>query len=258
VPVAAWVAPADLPAGTPGDEAALAGVCDLASSVLYGLSGRRWAGHASRTIAVFGERTPWWWQRADLGLPWDATWGACSLPAVPLLVGGELFNHSGCDRPPAIRLPDYPVRQVTAVTVAGQVRDPDSYRLIGNRFLEDGWDGWPTCGLSWGEVMSVSYDYGAVPPAAGVAAARLLASELAKATAGQPSQLPGYIMSRVRQAVTETYVRTDLLFDKGRTGLAQVDLWLATVNPSGLRRRARAWSPDTDPHYRTTTAGGTP
>lgn len=257
--VAAWVTPADLPAGLPGGEETLAAACDLASAVLYGLSGRRWAGHADRTIQVFGSHTPWWWQRADLGLAWDITWGMCSAaPAYPVMVGGELFNHSGCDRPPAIRLPDYPVREVTAVTVAGQLRDPDSYRLIGNRYLEDGWEGWPTCGLPWDGVMTVAYAYGAEPPVTGRAAAVRLASELAKATANQPSALPGYLVQRVRQGITESYVRADSLFDKGRTGLADVDLWLATVNPAGLRRRARSWSPDTDPHYRTMTGGTTP
>jgi hypothetical protein len=73
--------------------------------VLFGLSGRRWAGRATRTIQVFASATPWWWQRADLGLPWDTTWGSClwgGPVALPLMVGGELFNHSGCDRPPAI------------------------------------------------------------------------------------------------------------------------------------------------------------
>lgn len=260
MPVAPWVTPADLPAGLPGGEVALAGICDLASGVLFGLSGRRWAGHGTRTITVFASRTPWWWQRTDLGLPWDPTWGAClwgGPVALPLMVGGELFNHSGCDRPPAIRLPDYPVRAVTEVRVAGQVRDPGTYRLLGNRYLEDSWEGWPTCGLDGVGALEVDYAYGAVLPTAGVAAAVLLASELAKAAAGQPSALPGYVYQRVRQAVTESFVRTDSLFDKGRTGLPSVDLWLAAVNPAGLRRRARSWSPDTDPHYRTT-AGGPP
>lgn len=255
--VVPWVSRADLPAGLPGGEAELDAACDLTTAVLFGLSGRRWAGHAERTISVFAERTPWWWAR-DLALPWDSSWGFCgvSSPAVPVVMGGELYNHTGCDRPPSIRLPDYPVRAVTEVTVNGSVRDPGSYRLIGNRFLEDTWDGWAVCGCE--TPMTVTYAYGADPPPAGRAAAVRLASELAKANAGQPSALPGYLMQRVRQGETLSYVRADTLFDKGRTGLAEVDLWLTTVNPAGLRRRARSWSPDTDPHYRTTTGGTTP
>lgn len=259
--VAPWVARADLPAGTPGTDAEQDAACELATATLYALSGRRWAGHATRTIAVFASRTPWWWQRAELGLPWDSTWGVCgvSLPALPVMVGGEIFNHSGCDRPPSIRLPDYPVRSVTEVVIGGETRDPGTYRLVGNRYLEDGWDGWPTCGWAYGDTaaMEVTYAYGADPPAAGLAAAGRLAAELSKAYSGQPSALPGYLMQRVRQGTTEAYVRADSLFDKGRTGLADVDLWLAAVNPSRLARRARAWSPDTDPRY-STTGGTTP
>jgi hypothetical protein len=257
VQVAPWVTRDALPAGLPGGEAELDAACELASAVLFGLSGRRWAGHATKTIQVFAERTRWWWGLGESGLPWDASWGFCgvSTPAVPVLVGGDLFNHSACDRPRTIRLPDYPVRAVTAVRVGGQVRDALSYRLVGNRYLEDTWDGWVVCG---GDTpMEVDYAYGADPPAAGKAAAARLAAELSRALGNQPSALPGYVYQRVRQGVTESFVRTDSLFDKGRTGLADVDLWLATVNPAGLRRRARSWSPDTDPHYRTLTTGGT-
>lgn len=256
--LAPWVASADLPSGLTGGQVALDAACDTASHVLYGLSGRRWSGHATRTIQVFGEQTPWYWQRASMGLSWDASWGSCGLPALPLLVGGEIYNHSGCDRPAAIRLPDYPVRSVTEVRVGGTVRDPGSYRLIGNRFLEDSWEGWPTCGLAWGEVLTVAYAYGAAPPTAGRWAAIRLATELAKAAAGQPSALPGYVTQRVRQATTESFTSAAALFDKGRTGLAEVDLWLSAVNPGRLARRSRSWSPDTDPHYRTTAGGITP
>lgn len=259
---AAWVTRTDLPAGLPGDQAALDAACELATASLYSMSGRRWAGRADRTIQVFASHTPWWWRRADLGLPFDPTWGMCGagLPALPVMVGGEFYNHSGCERPPSIRLPDYPIRAVNAVRIGGQTRDPSTYRLIGARFLEDGWEGWPTCGWADGgqAVMEVDYAYGADPPTAGRNAAARLASELAKSAAGQQSALPGYLMQRVRQAVTETYVRTDFLFDKGRTGLADVDLWLIAVNPAGLRRRARSWTPETDPHYITKPAGGTP
>jgi hypothetical protein len=265
--VAAWVTRGDLPESRPvlpGGDAEWDGVCDLASGVLFGLSGRRWAGRFTKTIQVFASQTPWWWQRNDLGLTYDTTWGTClwggSLPALPMMVGGELFNHSGCDRPPSIRLPDYPVQEVTAVRIGGAVRDPSSYQLIGSRYLEDGWDGWPTCGWSPDgvAVMEVDYVFGATPPAAGTAAARSLALELGKARAGQPSALPGYVYQRVRQGITESFVRADSLFDKGRTGLPEVDLWLATVNPGRLRQRSRTWSPDTDPRYRTTATGGTP
>lgn len=261
--LAPWVARSDLPTGLPGAEAELDAACELASAVLYGLSGRRWAGHATRTIEILATGTPWWWRDVALGLPWgggsSSMWGGgWGPPMMPVMYGGELFNHSGREQARSIRLPDYPVRDVTAVRVAGDTLDAGAYRLIGNRFLEHvSPEGWPSCGLTDDRLMEVDYAYGAVPPTAGRHAAVLLAAELAKAAAGQPSGLPGYVTQRVRQATTESFVSAAALFDKGKTGLASVDLWLATVNPAGLRRRARSWSPDTDPRYRTTTTGGT-
>lgn len=261
-----WVTRADLPSGLPtlpGGDDDLDAVCELASGVLYALSGRRWAGVVTgKTVAVFASQTPWWWSRADLGYGYDSSWGVCGVgtPALPLMVGGELYNHSGCDRPASIRLPDYPVRQVSQVSIGGVVRDHTTYRLVGNRFLEDmTLTGWQLCG--WGsdeEVMTVTYDFGAAPPAPGVSSALRLASELVKAFANQPSALPGYLMQRERQGIREMYVRADTLFDKGKTGLPEVDLWLSAVNPGRLARRSRVWTPDTDPRYNTTVGGTTP
>jgi hypothetical protein len=257
VPVAPWVSRADLPAGTPGGEAEQDAACDLATTVLFGLSGRRWAGRAERTIEVRATGTPWWWRDASLGLAWDQiTAGPGGTPALPYLAGGEVWNTPGGEVR-VLRLPDYPVRAVTAVTVGGIPVDPDGYWLTGSRFLERhrGY-GWDLC--AGGRHLTVSYEYGAEPPAAGRAAAARLAVELAKAAAGVQSALPGYLTQRVRQGETLTYVGADTLFDKGRTGLTDVDLWLTTVNPAGLRRRSRSWSPDTDPRYRTTETGGPP
>jgi hypothetical protein len=246
--MAAWITRADLPAGVPGGEAEQDAAAALASEVLFGLSGRRWSGQGTRTITVFASRHA----AADTFLGLLPGIGALALP---VLCAGEVTNHTGCERPPAIRLPDYPVRAVTEVTVGGQVRDPRSYRLIGGRYLEDAWDGWAVCDTD--RPLTVTYGYGTDPPDAGRALAVRLAVELAKAMDGQPSGLPGYITQRVRQGETISYTSAAALFDKGRTGLAEVDMWLATVNPGGLRRRSSVWSPDTDPRY-TTTGGTTP
>jgi hypothetical protein len=256
VTVAAWITRADLPAGTPGGEAEQDAAAGLASAVLYGLTGRRWAGRGERTIEVRATGTPWWWRDASLGLAWDQiTAGPGGTPALPYLAGGEVWNTAG-EEVRVLRLPDYPVRAVTAVTVGGTPVDPDGYWLTGNRFLErHAGYGWDLC--AGGRHLTVSYEYGAEPPDAGKAAAARLAAELAKAAAGAQSALPGYITQRVRQGETISYVSAAALFDKGRTGLADVDLWLATVNPAGLRRRSRVWTPETDPHYRTVPTGGT-
>jgi len=248
-----WIARADLPTGLPGGEAALDAAAASASEILYELSGRRWSGRATRTLTVLPSRRglPWW-----QGQPYLADAGS-ALP-LPVLCAGEVVNVGVCERPHAIRLPDYPVRAITQVTVDGVVRDPDSYVLTGRRYLEDTWRlGWEVCGCDRDRPMAITYDYGADPTPAALAAAVRLAAELAKAAAGAASALPGYITQRVRQGETISYTSAAALFDKGRTGLADVDLWLAAVNPGGLRRRSSVWSPDTDPRY-TTTGGTTP
>jgi hypothetical protein len=262
MPLTAWVTRDDLPDGLPGGEAALDAACGAATAVLYGLTGRRWAGHATRSIEIRADRWPWWWRDAALGLPWGDTgagsvWGGgWGLPALPVMAGGELYNTTGGHQR-TIRLPDYPIRAVTAVAVGGAVVDPATYWLEGNRFLTRHHRSWPSCGLADDRTMTVDYDHGADPPAPARHAAARLATELARAAAGQNSGLPGYVTQRVRQGETISYTSAAALFDKGRTGLADVDLWLATVNPAGLARRSRAWSPDTDPAYRTTPTGGT-
>lgn len=258
--LAAWLSRSDLPTGTPGGEAEQDAACDLATHVLFALSGRRWAGHITRTILIYAKGDPWWWHDAALG---GADYGASlmgdgwGLPALPVLYGGQIYNSTGRGQR-GIRLPDYPVREVSAVRVAGQEVDPTTYWLSGSRYLQHSWlSGWPTIGLGCDRVMEVDYAAGAEPPASGKTAAVLLATELSKAAAGQQSALPGYVTQRVRQATTESFVSAATLFEKGKTGLAPVDLWLSAVNPGGLRRRARSWSPDTDPLYRTTSTGGT-
>jgi len=240
--VADWITADDLPPGLPtppGGEDAAARHAAAASGILYALSGRRWSGRATRTIEA---------------RPIDGTTCGGGYLPVPVLCRGQVINHSRCDRPPALRLPDYPVQSVAEVRAGGALRDPDTYRLTGSRFLEDAWGGWLVCDTA--ARLTITYDHGADPPDAGRLAAARLAAELVKAAAGVGSDLPGYITQRVRQGETISYTSAAALFDKGRTGLADVDLWLATVNPSGLRRRSSVWSPDTDPRY--TTTGGTP
>lgn len=249
----AWVARSDLPSGLPGGEAELDAAAASASEILYDLSGRRWSGRDSRTLTVLPSRrgVPYWPGMENLGPLADA------LP-LPILCAGEVVNVGVCERPRAVRLPDYPVRAITEVTVDGVVRAPDSYALTGRRYLEDAWRlGWEVCGCDRDRPMTVTYDYGTDPPAAARTAAIRLAAELAKAAAGAASALPGYITQRVRQGETISYTSAAALFDKGRTGLADVDLWLSAVNPRGLRRSSSVWSPDTDPRY-TTTGGTTP
>lgn len=236
VTVAAWADAADLPAGTPAppggdpqrDELILA-----ASRLLYALSGRRWEGDREVTLEVVASGSPAW-AAVGGGLGWSPSWGAC-------VVDGEVYNHDRCGRPPSVRLPGDHITAVTTVAVGGTVRDPATYRLT-KGWLEDRTGrGWPTCDPG----VVVTYRLGLAPPPDGRTAAAELASELIRAAAGQETRLPGNVTSITRQGITMGVRPGADLFEKGNTGLPLTDLWLATVNPKRLARRASSWSPDT-------------
>jgi hypothetical protein len=228
---APWVTrdalPAPLPT-LPGGDAEWDATIALASEVLWALTGRRWAGERTRTVAVVAP--------AAADLP-----GA---PAVqPQLIDGQIIN-CGCCGPARVRLPDDAVIAVEEVTVSGAVRPAGSYALDRGHLLDLSGRGWPTSPPGF----TVRYRHGRPPPDAGQRAAALLAREHARARVGDPaSPLLLNLTSRTRQAVTETFVPAADLIERGMTGVPQVDSWVATVNPGKLTRRARAWSPDTAP-----------
>lgn len=244
MPVVPWVTSADLPAerpALPGGDEEWDALGALATSVLFTLSGGRWAGARTRVVDVvavgarrwellYRGHTDWWW---------DGSWGAC-------LDRGEVYNHTGCHRPRRVRLPHYPVRSVSEVRTGDTVRDPATYRLNEGRWLEDltPHGGWPTCNPG----ITVTYVAGTDPPPEAADAARALALQLGYARAGDPRcRLPRNVTSITRQGTTTKLVPAADLIAQGRTGLEEVDVWLGVANPANRRHRPSSWSPDTDP-----------
>lgn len=225
--------PAPLPT-LPGGDAEWDATIALASEVLWALSGRRWAGERTHTVEVVAPVA------GDPFPPgWSASWG----PVHPVLIDGEVHN-CGCTAAERVRLPHDSVTEVEEVTVSGVPRDPGGYMLDGGHLRDLSGRGWPTCPPGF----TVRYRAGKPPPPGGKRAAGLLAREHARARMGDPSSvLLLNLVSRTRQAITETFIPAADLIERGMTGVPQVDSWLATVNPAKLTRRARAWSPDTAP-----------
>lgn len=97
------------------------------------------------------------------------------------------------------------------------------------------------------DTWSVEYVYGQGPPPGGIAAAASLGCQLSLArqpeTVGQ-CRLPKRVTSVVRQGVSMTLLDPLTLFSEGRTGLEDVDLWLASVMVGNSRRPATVWRPD--------------
>lgn len=145
------------------------------------------------------------------------------------------------------------VASVDEVTIDGVTLDPSAYRLDLYRGIPvlvrtDG-DCWPQCQdmeLGPDEVgaFNIVYRPGDPLPLAGQIAAGLLACEFAKSCAGQDCALPAQLSSLSRNGVEVTVVDPTTLLDDGRTGIAQVDLWVKSVNPFARRRPSTVWTPD--------------
>lgn len=215
----------------------------IASDILYALSGRRWRG-AGCTRTVTLEPHPW--------TP-PSSWLHTRYRLVDIARAQILLGRIGDVHP--LWLPDFPVTEVTEVLDHnGDAVDPAVWRFVDGRRI-DRLDAsgmrtyWPC------EDFTVTYDYGIAPPAGGVRAAATLGAQLALAACGSKNcRLPKRVTSITRQNVTLAVLDPMEFITKGQTGLPDVDLWIASVNPKGQRRRPAVWSPDVD--TRNATYGG--
>lgn len=173
---------------------------------------------------------------------------------VPYVVNGVWRNCScagGCTCLPDCRVDlGVPVAAITEVKVNGLVLDPSAYELQG-RFLVrvDGGECWPSCQDTATPdtedgTFAVSFRPGRNLPEAGRIAAADLAVEFAKACVGGSCALPAQISSLTRQGVDVEFVDPTEVLTEGRTGVRTADLFIASVNPTGMRRRSQVMSPD--------------
>lgn len=220
-------------------------VAEQAQDLLFELSGRQFAGTCGpRTVRPECESCWCGWQilsRGHIVGPWDYGY--------PLDLCDSCLV--ACD-PSRVKLAGYPVREITEVLIDGAVLAATEYALWNDRYLtrlnntrwprvnnltlEDTEDG------TW----SITYTYGADPPALAIDAAAQLACELYKACAGDTCALPPGTTRQIRQGVTiERMAFTSWAFRDGswRTGMLLVDAFLSTYNASGLKRRPVFWAP---------------
>lgn len=205
------------------------------------------------TLKIRPCRTPC----ADGYLARDNLTGLGGAPWTPSLIDGRIYNitcgcsgQCGCSALCEIILNPY-ATTILEVRVDGEVLPSNAYRVDDNRRLVriDG-QCWPDCQeLELPDTepgtFSVTYQTGAPVPAGGRLAVTLLAVQLWKACAGSTCSLPERVTSVVREGVTYTLLDNLDVFERGRTGLSQVDLWLASVNPYGVRAPMAVFSVDT-------------
>lgn len=210
----------------------------LAVTVLWALSGRQWGLTDQRVRPCRDDRHNWFDRRYRDGysgvtsylISWEGDrwvnwWCGC---------GGGSCRLSG---PRAIHLPG-PVHSITSVTIGTDVLDPSGYTVEENVLYRVGHQ-WPRqdLGRPLGEVntWSVSYQRGLVPPEGVAELTGILAKEFLNAiTADAKCRLPRTVTAASRNGVSYRVYDPAVIYANGKTGLPEVDIWLASVNPHHL------------------------
>ncbi|MBO0819321.1 MAG: hypothetical protein J2P26_00570 [Nocardiopsaceae bacterium] len=177
---------------------------------------------------------------------WDGFWTAmgrgCGCP-------GPCSCRPDC----AVELPG-PVIDILEVRVGGAPVATTAYRVMGNLLMRVDGGCWPDCQdlaapASAPGSFQVTYRRGEPVPYGGQVAAAALANEIWKACTGSGKcRLPDRVQQLTREGVSMTMIDDMEWLNAGRTGLAEVDSWLAAVNPAGLKSRPQVWTPDLPRH----------
>jgi hypothetical protein len=242
-----------------------------ASMLLFVMSGRQYNGGCRQTVRPCASGCNWWLGVGGPAVagtaswywgPWQGVWGWGDW-------NQGLPGQCGCGYLSRVLLSGYPVTRINEVKIGDVIIDPAEYRLDNWRWLsrlgftDD--EGvfqpryWPACqnlAADEGEpgTWSIDYDYGVVPPLAGLRAAEQLACELYKACAGGDCALPQGVTRYTRQGVQidrgvlltwgNSFTSRGVRTGSWTTGLELVDAFLSAYNPWGMRRRPGFWSPD--------------
>lgn len=199
--------------------------------------------------------------------------GNLGIGFMPVLFGGRVYNVScGCSGPCGcgpiceIALPGR-VNSVTQVKIDGVVLDPSQYTVQNNRYLvrRGTAEGpanpcWPECQRldlpdSEPGTWSVTYLRGLWDEGTAAAARRfmtILGGELAATCEKRTCRLPSRVTNVARDGVTYSILDDPTIFDRCRTGLPEVDMWLGSINPNGSRSGLKVMSPDLRPQRRQT------
>jgi hypothetical protein len=251
-PCTPWIAPDEIDEFYPGslgigsDVWKLESVAAAASDLMFQVSGRVYNGLCERTIRPCASACGCFAVSRAVGL----TWAWTSYPGGAWWTN-ECGDRCGCGSEDYLPLSGYPVREVLAVKIDGQVVDPSTYFLEeGRRLLRTNDGSWPACqNLTLDDsqpgTFSVRYRWGVEPPELGKMAAAQLAGELYKLATTGKCALPARATKVVRQGVSvDMNPAMTSLLRSGSSGLQLVDAFVAASNPAGVLRRPLVWSPD--------------
>jgi hypothetical protein len=209
------------------DVAAQAGI-DIATAVLYEMTGRRWSGSQTSSVRPCAEDTS-----TPFKVPgWVPSWG-------------EFDSATGvCTPTNKIELGFFPVQSVLHVKIDGVTLSPSAYQLQDERYLVrvDGND-WPcdqnlSLPVTVADTFEVRIVHGIEPPEAGKLSCALYAAELAKSFCNLDCALPMRTQYMTRQGISTIMVDPLNVIFRGMVGLPPVDAWIRAVNPKGRRKRS--------------------
>lgn len=244
-----WAIPSDLCipcTDIEPDDARALEMLQIASDILFDLSGRQFPGTCTLTVHPCTRPIYNSDRSSSRSFPYSLSrFCGCS---------GE--SICGCGGLSQVDLGVSPVTAVSEVVVDGVVLTPVvDYHIDDFRFLVrlDG-ERWPCCADPLDPAsFSVTFDYGLEPPPGGIHAAAELACQMLLACDPNRSgecRLPQRVTSITRQGVSMVVLDPLTFLDMGRTGLTGVDMWLASVNPHHLKRPPAVLSPDLVPKTR--------
>lgn len=248
----AWAQPDDVPGADEYDQDRLVEYLQFATEVLYLLTGKVWPGVTTDKIWP-GNRRRTHGPRHRHATVGQHEWQQWRWVTIGCGCGSDEF---GCHRVPSVALPGRPVVEILEVVVNGAVIDPATYEVQNGNLLvrladSDGNNpGWPCCQRADLEdgaegTWSIEYRYGAAPPIGGKLSAVSLATELAKAYKGDGGcRLPKRVTAITRQGTTVAILDPLTLFEKGQTGLSDVDLWLGSLRAGKGRQQAVFGNPE--------------
>lgn len=235
-----WVTVAELPVEY--QDSVYAGeACQVASNILWAMSGRKYSGTTTVTERYFTAIDAFRYQ------------GSSAKQFFPHMIGGSVFNlpaedwndsayqSDGSSSLSRIRLRGKPVQEVHLVRSGydGRIIPNDAYYLADHSTLV------ANKGTPWTPGnLEVTYTYGQQPPAAGRHAARVFAIELLKSWEGDACALPDRVTSVSRQGVSYTILDNQDFLENFRTGIYVIDLFLKTANPAKALAPSRIFSPD--------------
>mgnify|MGYP001569968968 CR=1 FL=1 len=229
------------------DELIAARAATATSEMLFVLTGRQFPGLCDVTIRPCRSSSCWSVPRTTGYWPV----GECTC-------GASSWDACGCGGLSQIRLPGR-VRGVIEVRVDGAVIPAADYRVDDWKWLVRLDDlSWPSCQdlsadpLTEVDTFQVRYVRGTPPPESGVLAAQRYACELYRGLTGEECRIPQKVTNIVRQGVSMQFIKPAEIGvtanGEVKTGIAEVDMFLATFGRGGRRRRRGSIaSPDVGP-----------